>query len=499
MPDIDVAKPDAPAQGGPAGSGTGGTAADADKKTRAKPAAETAQQAGQAASSGAGPSDDGQAKSQAEAQGQDKNQTQAKSGEGQPEAIRMLMEDHRKVEKLFGEYEAADDRRKEEIVRQACRELILHTLLEEEIFYPACRQAASDEEPLDEAQVEHDSAKLLIRELMDGDRDDQYREARFIVLAEQIRRHVTEEEEPSQGVFAKARAKNVATEQLARRMRERRQELQGQPLRPTRPRSFQSLQPSPHRSYEENEMSNQYQGRDERGRFTDDDDRGGRSRGGRDEDDRGYRSRGRDDNHRGQGGWFGDSRGHSEASRRGWEDRGGGRSGGGRDRDYEERSYRARDRDDGDRGQGGWFGDSRGHAEASRRGWERSDHEGSGWYGDSRGHSEASRKGWDNPDHGPSGWYGDPRGHSEASRRGWERSDHEGSGWYGDSRGHSEASRRGWEDRDGARGGGGRGGRDEDDRGYRMRGRDDDDDGRGWHGDPRGHAEAARRGWENRR
>ena len=94
-----------------------------------------------------------------------------------------------------------------------------------------------------------------------------------------------------------------------------------------------------------------------------------------------------------------------------------------------------------ERGHGGWFGDSEGHSEASRRGWQHSDHEGSGWYGDSRGHSEAARRGWDNPDHAPSGWFGDPEGHSEASRRGWEHSDHEGSGWYGDSEGHSRAAR----------------------------------------------------------
>ena len=111
-----------------------------------------------------------------------------------------------------------------------------------------------------------------------------------------------------------------------------------------------------------------------------------------------------------------------------------------------------------DRGQGGWFGDPEGHSEASRRGWQHSDHEGSGWYGDSEGHSQAARRGWDNPDHGPSGWYGDPEGHSEASRRGWQHSSHEGSGWYGDSEGHSRAaSRRG-------SGGGGRGSYDEDDR-----------------------------------
>jgi hypothetical protein len=121
--------------------------------------------------------------------------------------------------------------------------------------------------------------------------------------------------------------------------------------------------------------------RDEEGRFTSgrgrdrDDDRGYRSYGARrDDDDRRY-SRGRDDDRygdrygsdRGQGGWFGDSEGHSRASREGWEHRG-------RDYDDDRRYGRSRDDDDDrrgrDRGQGGWFGDSEGHSQASRRGWE---------------------------------------------------------------------------------------------------------------------------------
>ena len=77
----------------------------------------------------------------------------------------------------------------------------------------------------------------------------------------------------------------------------------------------------------------------------------------------------------------------------------------GRDRDDEGRFSR-RSGSEG-RGQGGWFGDSEGHSEASRRGWDNPRHRESGWFGDFEGHSEASRRGWDNPNHGESGWYGD--------------------------------------------------------------------------------------------
>ncbi|MDD4615843.1 MAG: hypothetical protein PHW76_01825 [Alphaproteobacteria bacterium] len=47
-----------------------------------------------------------------------------------------------------------------------------------------------------------------------------------------------------------------------------------------------------------------------------------------------------------------------------------------------------------DMGQGGWFGDPEGHSEASGRGWENPEHRPSGWFGDPEGHSRASRKGW---------------------------------------------------------------------------------------------------------
>jgi len=122
--------------------------------------------------------------------------------------------------------------------------------------------------------------------------------------------------------------------------------------------------------------------RDDRGRFVSDDDRGYRSRSDDDyrrsdyDDDRRYSSsRYDDDDDRrssGEGrGWFGDPRGHSEASRRGWEHRDDRYSRSDDDRRY---SRSSRDDDDDDRGRGrghgGWFGDSRGHSEAARRGWE---------------------------------------------------------------------------------------------------------------------------------
>jgi hypothetical protein len=414
----------------------------------------------------------------------------APRAQGDPnDPIALLKADHRKVEGLFEAYDKASDPQKSGLARQICAELVIHTLIEEEIFYPACRSAAVQdgkaEDALDEAQVEHDSAKLLIADLWDGAEGDEFRDAKVKVLGEMIRHHIREEEKPQEGVFAKAQEQGVGNPDVARRLRQRKQALLADQergrLQPGAPVSF-SHQPRPSgRFIQENDMPRNYgPERDERGRFTsDDDDRGGRSYGARsqggryyardDDDDRGGRGRG-------QGGWFGDSEGHSRASREGWEDRRGESRSYGRGREDDDRSY-GRSRDDdyddrrGGRGQGGWFGDS-------------------------EGHSRAAREGWDNPDHGRSGWYGDSRGHAEASRRGWENSDHGRSGWYGDPEGHSEASRRGWDER-----------RD-DNRGYRSRGRDEDDDRRsgrggggqgGWFGDPQGHSESSRRGWQDRR
>lgn len=404
-------------------------------------------------------------------------------------AAQLLQQDHRRVEKLFGAFVASgDEAQKDGLLRQICDELTIHTILEEEIFYPACRDALAEDESLDIAQVEHDCLKPLIDDLLDSESDDPWRDAKVEVLAAQVRHHVEEEEQPKEGIFALAAAQGVDTDAVAERLRERKEALQGRAagLRPTR---AISLQP---RTETEDTMA-RYSGndreRDDRGRFMsdDDDDRrsyrgsggggggGSRSRGRHDDDDDDRDSRGR-----GRGGWFGDSEGHSEASRRGWEERGNGGGSRSRSRDDEDddrRGYRGSssssgggggrsrsryeddddDRDRRGRRRGGWFGDSEGHSEAARRGWENSDHGDSGWYGDPEGHSEASRRGWENPRHGRSGWFGDSEGHSEASRRGWDNPRHGRSGWYGDSEGHSRAARRGWDEDDDRRGSRGRG------------------------------------------
>src|SRR5579863_8244475 len=258
------------------------------------------------------------------------NAAKAGAGVESQSAVEMLKADHRKVEALFKEFETADEGRRLEIIEEACEALIVHSLIEEKVFYPACREAASDEEPLDEAQVEHDSAKFLIADLMRARRGDPYRQAKVKVLAELIKHHIGEEEKPGSGVMAKAKAAGVDTPELARRLAETKQSLESRPPRLPRPVSLTN-------PYQENDMPRYqdddrgyYHSRDEEGRFT--------SRGGRDGDGGG---RGRS-----HGGWFGDPEGHSEASRRGWEEREGG-----------SRYSRSRDYDDDDRrsSRGGYY------------------------------------------------------------------------------------------------------------------------------------------------
>jgi hypothetical protein len=142
------------------------------------------------------------------------------------DAIAMLKADHRKVEGLFARFEKArSDSVKEQLVEQICNELIVHTLLEEEIFYPACRNEEVEEDVMDEAQVEHDGAKMLIRDLMKGEPGSEMYDAKVTVLSEYVKHHVKEEEKPGSGVFAQAKKLGLDTEAIGAQLMARKKEL----------------------------------------------------------------------------------------------------------------------------------------------------------------------------------------------------------------------------------------------------------------------------------
>jgi hemerythrin superfamily protein len=125
------------------------------------------------------------------------------------DALQMLADDHRTVEALFEKYENARGAAAQvKIVRQICEELIIHTLIEEQVFYPAVREAVEDD-MMDEAQVEHDSAKALIESLQRSEPSDPFYEAKVSVLKEQVEHHVYEEERQRGSMFAQARKADV--------------------------------------------------------------------------------------------------------------------------------------------------------------------------------------------------------------------------------------------------------------------------------------------------
>ena len=100
------------------------------------------------------------------------------------DAIDLLKADHRKVEDLFEQFEkAGSSARKKTLAREICLELKIHTMIEEEIFYPAFRGKIEDD-TLDEAYVEHDGAKLLVNDIEEGDPSDDFFDAKVKVLSE---------------------------------------------------------------------------------------------------------------------------------------------------------------------------------------------------------------------------------------------------------------------------------------------------------------------------
>jgi len=139
------------------------------------------------------------------------------------DALALLKEDHRKVEKLFKDFESAKgEGRKEKLARQISLELTIHTTIEEEIFYPACK-GKIDEDLLKEAYVEHDAAKLLMAEIEAGNgQSDDFFDAKVQVLGEQIDHHVKEEEDE---LFPEVRKADIDTKALGEQLAERKREL----------------------------------------------------------------------------------------------------------------------------------------------------------------------------------------------------------------------------------------------------------------------------------
>jgi hypothetical protein len=139
------------------------------------------------------------------------------------DALSLLKADHDKVRKMFREFEKLEDtEEKAQLVRQACIELKVHTQIENEIVYPALREAIEDEDLMNEALVEHEAAEELISQLEEMQPDDEMYDAKFTVLGEYVNHHIAEEQKE---MFPKARKAKIDLAELGEQVARRKGEL----------------------------------------------------------------------------------------------------------------------------------------------------------------------------------------------------------------------------------------------------------------------------------
>ena len=151
----------------------------------------------------------------------------SKTRNNETDAIALLTADHKTVKALFKQFEQLKEHddageQKARLVQQICNELTVHAQVEEELFYPAVRDAIDDDDLMDEADIEHASAKELIAQLEELAPGDDHYDARVTVLGEYIDHHVKEEEGE---MFEKARKADVDTAALGEQIVERKEEL----------------------------------------------------------------------------------------------------------------------------------------------------------------------------------------------------------------------------------------------------------------------------------
>jgi hemerythrin-like domain-containing protein len=143
------------------------------------------------------------------------------------DAIALLKADHTEVRQLFARYDKlcaarADDDSLQSLAENICAMLTAHTMIEEEIFYPAARSVLEDQALLDEAEVEHASAKDLIAQLMELRASAPLFDAKVKVLGEYIQHHVKEEEGE---LFPKLRKTGLDLKSLAAEMATRKEQI----------------------------------------------------------------------------------------------------------------------------------------------------------------------------------------------------------------------------------------------------------------------------------
>jgi hypothetical protein len=142
-------------------------------------------------------------------------------------AVAQLTNDHAEVAELFEEYESlaesdGADVEKQELAERICALLTVHSTVEEEIFYPAAREALDEDSLLDKAEVEHATAKDLIEQIQSMEPDDELYDAKIKVLGEYVSHHVQEEEGE---LFPKCQGAEMDLDELGEEISARRDEL----------------------------------------------------------------------------------------------------------------------------------------------------------------------------------------------------------------------------------------------------------------------------------
>ena len=161
----------------------------------------------------------------ATAQSQSSGVTKSGKASARPDdAVSDLMADHRAVEDLFKQYEKAKDNaaKKQQIAGTIIQELRIHMALEEEIFYPASRPFVDEQDTVNEAEVEHDSAKSLMTQIEAMAPSSDYYDAKVKVLQEMIEHHVEEEETE---YFPEVRRSDMDLKAVGEQMKARKDEL----------------------------------------------------------------------------------------------------------------------------------------------------------------------------------------------------------------------------------------------------------------------------------
>jgi hypothetical protein len=142
------------------------------------------------------------------------------------DAIALLKAEHKQVLDWFSQFrKSRDGERRANLASRICRALRTHLRLEEEILYPAFLVATREREKHHEAEVEHAVAGTLIAEIEAASPWDDHFDARVNVLGDVIRHHFRQEERPG-GLFSEARKSDLDLEDLGRRLRARKEQLE---------------------------------------------------------------------------------------------------------------------------------------------------------------------------------------------------------------------------------------------------------------------------------